>query len=285
MGGHTPTGPEGWAYHTGLLAKSLKAAGITDVQFINFPNGPDLNEALLSGALDVGLVGDTPAILAKAAGAPTRALNQSAVGTNAWLITKKNGPRTLAALAGQTVATAKGSYMSRYLLGLLQEEGLSKSVKFVHLLPTDAEPALSRGDIAAYAAPTGIGPLLVSHGYPILDQAILHKGLSGSGITVISASYLANHPGFPKVWNDTRAKSIDDLRAHSDAYYSFAAQASSLPIAIEKASYPLTVYAKEPFTKPGIELLTGTKAFLLQQHLAKADFKIADWEVTQTPAQ
>lgn len=80
---------------------------------------------------------------------------------NAWLIAKADGPKTLADLKGKKVATSQGSYMSRYLTSLLKEQGLDKDVKILHLLPADGEAALSRGDIAAYAYPTGFGPLLL----------------------------------------------------------------------------------------------------------------------------
>jgi ABC-type phosphate/phosphonate transport system substrate-binding protein len=62
------TGPEGWAQNIGLLEKELGKYGVTSIEVYNFPNGPNLNEALAAGSIDVGIYGDTPAINAKSAG-------------------------------------------------------------------------------------------------------------------------------------------------------------------------------------------------------------------------
>ena len=49
-------------------------------------------------------------------------------------------------------------------LAVLEGSGLSKTTRVVHLLPADAQAALDRRDIAAYAAPINTGPLLVVRG-------------------------------------------------------------------------------------------------------------------------
>src|SRR4051812_35581483 len=61
-GEHQPVGAEGWSYQRGLLAPALHKLGFADVSFIRFGNGPDLNEALSGGSLDLGIYGDTPAL-------------------------------------------------------------------------------------------------------------------------------------------------------------------------------------------------------------------------------
>ncbi len=273
--GSLPSGPEGWENRSGKLVPQLRTAGVTAVKFTAFPNGPDLNEALAANAIDLAMIGDTPGILGRAAGIPTHLVNQSTVGSNAWLMVRADGPRTLADLKGKTVATAKGSYMSRYLLGLLAEAGLSKDVKFVHLLPSDAEPALRRGDIAAYAHP--YGPLLISHGFRAIDQARQHPGLEGSGLTLIRDAYLTAHPGFPALWNKARKTGIADILAQQNDYYQVQAKNARLPVPIFKAMSPVSLYQSQPLTPKGLALLDGTKAFLVDQHLAKQDFSIHDW--------
>jgi sulfonate transport system substrate-binding protein len=283
--GKQPSGPEGLAYKQGTFIKDLASAGITKIEFTPFGNGPDLNEAMAAGGLDVGEYGDTPSLVGRAAGLKTRAINQGTVGMNAWLIARADGPKTVEELRGKTVATSKGSYMARYLLGLLAEKGLSKDVKFIHLLPNAAEAALQHGDIAAYAAPSGTGPLLIQHGYKAIDQANQHPGLSGSSVTVVSEKYLAAHSDFPTIWNKARANAIGYSIAHSEEYYQYQTAQSKLPVEIVKASYPITLYSKEPFTAKGLALLGGTKAFLVQQGLAKSDFDLKGWTVSSADAK
>lgn len=280
-GGKVPTGPAGWAIKKGILKPELQKIGISEVRLVNFPNGPDLNEALVAGELDIGVYGDAPALVAKARGIKTRLIGQEQVGMNVWLVAKKNGPRSVAELKGQKVATSKGSYMHRYLLGLLQESGLSKAVTVVHLLPRDAQAALERGDIAAYAAPVGSGPLLVSQGFPVIDEAAKHANLSGTSVAVATEEFLAKHPDFPKQWSQAIAQSVRDLKANPQEYYKFHAEVSRYPVDIVQASYPIEQFPEEPFSSKGLELLEGTKNFLVSQKLAQSNFPLTDWVLSE----
>lgn len=270
-------GPEGWARHKGILDSELKKIGFTKVTYVSFPNGPDLNEALASGELDLGIYGDTPAIVAKAGGHKTRLINFSQVGMNVWLVGNKKGIKSIEELKGKTVATSKGSYMYRYLVGLLEKKGLKNDVTITHLLPNDAEAALARGDIAAFAAPTTHGPLLVEKGYPLLDEAKNHPDLPGSSVTVVTEEFVKNNPDFPGVWEKIRQAGLKDLKQDPDAYYQFHAEKSKSKLSVVKASYPLETYPEEPLPKQGITLLEGTKNFLYHQKLIKKGFKLDDW--------
>lgn len=55
-----------------LLEKRLAELGVAKVEWVEFQFGPPLLEALGSGAVDIGHVGDTPPIFAQAAGANLR---------------------------------------------------------------------------------------------------------------------------------------------------------------------------------------------------------------------
>lgn len=277
----TPTGPAGWAIHQAKLLPELQQIGITEIKTLNFPNGPNLNEALVSGAVDVGIYGDTPALVGKAKGLPTRLIGQEQVGMNAWLLGKKNGPTSVAELKGQKVATSKGSYMHRYLIGLLQKSGISDRVTVVHLLPSEAQAALERGDVAAIAASTGTGPLLQAKGYPVIDEAIKHPDLPGTSLTVATEAFLAQHPDFPQKWNQIKLASVKNIQANSEAYYKFHSDVSGYPLDVVKASFPITQFPVEPLPDRGVQLLEGTKKFLISQKLAESDFKLNDWIATQ----
>jgi len=271
------TGPEGWAQTKGYLEGELKKYGVKEFKYFTFPNGPNLNEALSAGTLDLGIYGDTPAINGRSAGLKTRLINQAQINMNAWLTAKADGPKTVADLKGQKVATSQGSYMSRYLIGLLKEQGLDKDVKVLHLLPADAEAALARGDIAAFAYPTGFGPLLLQKGYVAIDEAAQHPALQGSSVTVVTEDYLQQNPQFPKLWNDIRAQAIKEIRADSEAYFQFYADASGYPLDVVKASFKIEQWPAEAFPADGLTLLEGAKQFLIEQGLAKKDFAIDDW--------
>jgi ABC-type nitrate/sulfonate/bicarbonate transport system substrate-binding protein len=271
------TGPEGWAQRKGYLEEELKKYGVNEFKFSTFPNGPNLNEALSAGELDIGIYGDTPAISAKSAGIKTRVINQTQINMNVWLIAAPNGPKTLADLKGKKVATSQGSYMSRYISGLLKEQGLDKDVKVVHLLPSDGEAALVKGDIAAFAYPTGFGPLMLNKGYTLIDEAAKHKNLSGSSVTVVLESFLEKTPQFPKIWNDIRSKAVKEIQAKPDEYFKFYSEVSGYPIDVVKASFKIGQWPAEPFIPDGLTLLDEGKKYLVEAGLAKKDFVLNDW--------
>jgi len=275
--GKVPTGPTGWALHQGKLKPELQKLGITEVKIVSFPNGPNLNEAFVAGEVDVGIYGDTPAIVGRANGIKTRLISQEQVGLNVWLLAKKNGPRSIADLKGQKVATSRGSYMHRYLMGLLQESGIASQVTVVHLLPGDAQAALERGEIAAYAAAIGSGPLLLSKGFPLIDEANKYPDLPGTSVTVATEEFLSKYPNLATRWNQIKQEAVKDIKANPEAYYKFHAEASGYPIDVVKASYPLEQFPEDPFSPKGLQLLEGSKKFLVSQELAKSDFKLTDW--------
>ncbi|MEH2358455.1 ABC transporter substrate-binding protein [Nostoc sp.] len=281
VGSSEPTGPLGWAKKKGILERELQKAGFKNVTFARFPNGPDLNEALVAGQLDVGSLGDTPAIVLRARGVETRLLRITQFNTTAWLVAKKNGARSLAELKGQKIATQKGSYMHRYLLGLLAEAKIAKDVKVVHLMTTEAKAALERGDVAAYATSSDLGPFLKSQGFPVLDSSANHKGLSGTSLVVATESFLAKQPDFPEKFNAILTEAAKDLKANSEEYYQYHAQTTKYPIDIIKVSFPLKQVSEEPLPAEGVKLLEGTKKFLVSQGLAKSDFKLTDWAVNK----
>lgn len=276
-----PLGPEGWAQQKGLWSQELQSLGITEVQFVPFDGGPALNEALSSNQLDLGLYGDTPALVGRSAGLPTKLINQTRVGQDAWLLTKQDELESVADLKGRKVGVAKGTYLHRYLMGLLEQNGLTQSVTIVQMKPADARVALERGDIAAYPFAMGVGPTLLEKGFRSIDQASQHEGLVGTGVSVITETALAKYPELPRKWNTIRQQALADIKTNADKFHQFAAEAGGgLTLSAAKASYPLDLYPTEPFNQRGLQLLSSTKQFLLEQKLLKSDFDIQDWQVT-----
>lgn len=275
---NVPGGAEGWGFYKGIIQEELKKYGITEVKLTGFPNGPDQTESLISGRLDIGSLGDTPAIIAYASGAKTRLISQSSANTIGYLIGKKDGPKKVKDLQGKTIAIQKGSFMHRYVVGLLQEEGVT-DYKLVHMLIPDATAALARGDVDA-TTNLGVPALkLIDQGYTHLDDASKHPNLLGTSATVVSEDYLAKFPDFPKAWNEAREKALADLKQHEDEYYQFLAEIGDTTPELAKQVNPISDIKDSAFTDEGTKLLEGTKNFLVEEKLAKKDFNISDWQL------
>jgi ABC-type nitrate/sulfonate/bicarbonate transport system substrate-binding protein len=276
-----PFGPEGLAYHNGTLLKGLNSQGVRRVTFVAFANGPNLTAAIAGGSIDIGILGDTPAVTAAAKGIKIRLVNQSFVGLNTYLYTPKHGVTSIAQLKGKTLATQVGSYMYRYLVSVLDQDGLTSSVKVTNIYTTTALAALSSGGIAAYAAPVGqLTAILSKAGFPIIDKASVdHRDLLGTLVTVISGSALAAHPGLPHAWNQVRAQAVATMKSSPSGYYSWASVAGQTPVPALEAAYPLPGYPSAPFTGSGVTLLRGADAFLLSNKLITTSISVNSWEV------
>jgi NitT/TauT family transport system substrate-binding protein/sulfonate transport system substrate-binding protein len=276
--GRKPAAATGWALRQGLLQRELAPLGFKEVVTRNFPNGPDLNEAFISGVLDVGIYGDTPAVVARSRGLDARLIGFDTVGMNVWLLTPRDGVRSVRELEGQAIGVARGSYMHRYVLGLLKEHGLQKSVKVIHMFPRDGEAALDQRSIAAFAAQIDVGPLLASRGYPVIDEADRHPTLRGTSVIVASSKRLATAPGLPAAWTRARRAAIAEMRADSAAYYAFHAEVSGFPLDAVKASHPLSQYPEAAYPAEGLGLIEEVKKFLLGERLVTQDFALAQWQ-------
>lgn len=275
--GKTVGGAVGWSIENGTLLDKIKPLGFTGVQEIVFPNGPDLNEALLSHNLDIGVYGDTPALVAQANKGGTRLIGLNSVAVEAWLVTAKgSAAQSLSDLNGKNIGVPKGSYLHRYLNGLI-DLGLLKNVEQKFILPRDARSALENGDIAAYVAPIQLGPFLVGEGFKAIDLASQHK-LQGNSVIVAREDFLAATPGFFKVFDEVRRTATADLLQKKDAYYAYYVKNTQYSEAVIKESFPLEGNRVETYPEDGVALLEGTKAFLLSKGLINQDFSISDWE-------
>lgn len=137
----------------------LSAAGDLDelpykIEWKPFTSGPPLLEAVSSGAVDVGGVGNTPPLFAidqKKKLKVVSAYSQGASG-DAILVPKGSKIRSVEDLKGKKVAVAKGSSANYNLLAQLDEAGLSWSdITPVNLQPTEGLAAFKGGSVDAWA--------------------------------------------------------------------------------------------------------------------------------------
>jgi sulfonate transport system substrate-binding protein len=134
----------------GSLVEPLKAAGITPLNWVEFPSGPPLLEAMAVGSVDLGLTGDTPPIFAQVANAPIKYVAQVRLsGKAGGIITPKNSAiQSLKDLKGKKLCFTRGSSAHNSAVIALQSVGLTLAdVEAVNLGPADAAAAFAQGGI------------------------------------------------------------------------------------------------------------------------------------------
>jgi sulfonate transport system substrate-binding protein len=272
------TGPWGFAYSKGLLQQWLKSYGIT-LNLAQFANGPLLTAAMVGGSVDMGVLGDTPALIAESQGLQARFVSQPEVGLVAWVVAQPS-IKTLGQLAGKTLARQQGSYLDRYIQGLLSEKELLSQVKLVAMLSAQATPAFEAGSLDAMTIQPTAWPQIESTGkkYNILAESETTPSLEGTQATVVASKELAAHPDLASIWNTVRVKSVQYAEAHASAYYAWSAAQASTTAALEEETAPLSAYPIPNFTTAGIKQLQGTLNFLVSEQEAKS-FSIQSWEL------
>ncbi len=136
----------------GSLEKRLADKGI-EVQWTEFPGGPQLLEGLNVGSIDFGTTGEAPPIFAQAAGADLLyvAHEPPAPTSEAILVPKDSPLQSVAELKGKKIALNKGSNVHYLLVRALEDAGLKYSdIQPVYLPPADARAAFERGSVDAW---------------------------------------------------------------------------------------------------------------------------------------
>ena len=139
---------------TGELEKRLEKFGVK-VNWAEFQSGPPMLEAINAGKLDLGIVGETPPVIAQAAQGSSIvyvANEPSSPKGQGLLIDKESSIKDVAELKCKKVAVAKGSSSHYFLVQALAKAGLTlNDIQATYLAPAEAKAALVQGDVSAWA--------------------------------------------------------------------------------------------------------------------------------------
>jgi sulfonate transport system substrate-binding protein len=143
------------AKHKGWLEEELTKVGAKpSIKWTSFAAGPPMNESFAAGQQDIGILGDTPAIIGRAAGIDTRIIGITASGPKSLAVivptnSKLKSPKDL---KGKKVAVVKGSYAHHLLVLVLQRGGLATNdIELINLSQADIATAIVNGNVDAAA--------------------------------------------------------------------------------------------------------------------------------------
>lgn len=136
------------------LAQTLQMRG-AKLEWVEFPTGPQLLDAMRDDAVDLGYVGETPPVFAQAAKVPFVyvAVDPPAPRSEALLVPNDSPIHELAQLRGKKIALHRGSNVHYFVLRALESAGLSLSdVELTFLAPAEARAAFDSHAVDAWAA-------------------------------------------------------------------------------------------------------------------------------------
>lgn len=244
----------------GLLEKHF---GQTKVQWIEFPAGPQMLEALNIGSLDIGSTGDIPPLFAQAAGADLVYIGAEPAKPSAEVILVKEDSalKHVTDLKGRKVALQKGSSSHNLVLRALNKAGLSfKDIQPVYLSPADARAAFEHGSVDAWAVWDPYVSLALSEGHSRKLTDGTGLGLSGPVYTA-RRDYAAQNGEFIH-------SLLDQLTAAEDLTRTERAQ--SLKVLSASMGLPEAVVASYVDNRPSSPVLPITEEVIAAQQ-ATAD--------------
>jgi sulfonate transport system substrate-binding protein len=136
----------------------LSAAGLLNtlpfkVNWSDFTSGPPMMQAMASGSVDIGGVGDAPPVFAASGGEAVVIVGaRKTDGDQDAVVVPKNSPITsIQQLKGKKIAYASGSSANYNLLTVLNKASLTtKDVSLVNLQPANALAAFTSGSVEAW---------------------------------------------------------------------------------------------------------------------------------------
>ena len=207
------------------------------IEWREFPAGPQMLEALAVGAVDFGMVGNTPPIFAQAAGKDLSYVGYEVVpaSSQAILIPNNSSIKSIQELKGKRIAVQKGSSAHELLAKVLQKAGLSwQDIQPVWLPPADARAAFDKGAIDAWSIwePYLSTTELKGHAKSLIDGTAFPTTYS---FYIGNPKFIQQHPNATQKVLNGLNKADQWFVKHQDEGLSIYAQSTGLDTQVAKA--------------------------------------------------
>ncbi|HEY9618822.1 MAG TPA: ABC transporter substrate-binding protein [Crinalium sp.] len=207
-----------------LLAKAQglakQAFPNSEVQYISFDSGRDVNTAFAANGIDFGLVGSVPTSVGIARGLPYQVYFIHDVIGSAEALIVKGDIKAIADIRGKKIATPFGSTAHFSLLNLLKLENINQNeVTILDLQPPDLVAAWQRGDIdGGYVWQPNLSKLKSDGGTILITSADLaQKGIVTADVGVVSKDFAQKYPDVVRQYVVVLNQAIQSYRSDPDA--------------------------------------------------------------------
>lgn len=202
-----------------LIAKQAgwheKALGIP-IEWRQFESGRDVNTAIASGSIDIGLVGSSPAAAGIARGLPYDVIAFYDLIGGSEALAVKPTITSFADLKGKKIAAPFGSTTHYSLLQVLSLNGIDPGeVTLLDFNPTDLLAAWTRGDIdAAYVWQPTLQKLYDSGGKKLIgSEEVAKAGFPTFDVAVATHEFSSKYPEIVAVYLQNLSKGVDLYRS------------------------------------------------------------------------
>ena len=251
----------------------LKAAGLLNtlpfkVNWSDFTSGPTMVQAMSTGAVDIGGVGDAPPVFAAAGGQDIAIVGarKTAFDSDAIVVPKNSPIQSIAQLRGKKIGVSFGSSDDYHLLTVLAKNGLTtRDVTLVNLQPAPGLAAFTSGAIDAWDIwPPYVQQLTGQYG----GRVLVTGGTYGSpySFEVASKAALADPAQVTalKVYLTALDKGYQWTAAHPVRWAAIWSQATGLPDSVMLEAAKASATTPVPIT----DGITASEQNLVDQFFA-----------------
>lgn len=243
--------------------------------------GPAINEALASGDLDIGTLGDVPAVLGKANGIDTKIISFKGFESGATLVSGKGtNYKSIKDLKGKQIATQRGAFMHRTLAYLLEEAGLTfKDIEFVNTNAQTAAEMLVTGNVDAAVVGGVTLTRLVEQGFNVVADHRKDVHYASAGVQIARTKFIKENPDIIKAFTLALARASHYAKKNRNALLD---QWTSTGESASSYEYLYPGHDNYAVLKSSPELISSYKSvlkFLLDNDLIQKskEFSIEDW--------
>jgi sulfonate transport system substrate-binding protein len=239
----------------------------------SFTTGPEANEAITAGQLDVIWgIGDQPILTGIQNGVDISILTKaSSQDKTITIVANANSDlNSVTDLKGKKIAVAVGTITHKSLIGVLEDNDIDvNDVELVNFSTAgDVTAALTRGDVDAY----------VGYIFDINDDiknGTLKTigdctGNPASTYVVASNSFIEQYPDIAEKLVQVSVEGADYIRENTDETYDFIAEGTGWSIDDLKELYPL-IHTDVEFTDDDLTELRKTEQFLINNKILEGE--------------
>jgi taurine transport system substrate-binding protein len=202
-----------------LIAKQLQwheqALGTT-IEWRQFESGRDVNTAIASGSIDIGLVGSSPAAAGLARGLPYEVIALYDVIGDSEALAVRDSIQSFADLKGKKLGAPFGSTTHYSLLQVLKLNNIGQDeVTLLDFNPADLLAAWTRGDLdAAYVWQPTLQKLYDDGGVKLIgSDEVAAQGFPTFDVAVATRDFSSQYPEVVAVYVQNLSKGVDLYRS------------------------------------------------------------------------
>jgi sulfonate transport system substrate-binding protein len=247
----------------GFLDEAFAPFGIR-VESPEITSGAEQTQAIAAGAIDIASVlGGTSAILARANGVDLKVVSVYARSPKAYfLMTRADGPKTVAELKGKKIAGPKGTVLNQLLVAALASQKLMlNDVEYINMNLPAARAALLAGqvDVATLAGANAVA-VEKAGGKPLTSGEGFIKPTTVIGVRT---AFLNDHPDLVDAYFKAHRKAIDFMTTNPDEALAIAAKDQKISIEDARAQLPLYDFTPA-MTEKDVDNLREDQTFMIE---------------------